>query len=332
MTHSVIERIIQRAVKANKRIVLPESEDTRVLQAAGEVLACNYAKVVLLGDEDKIKANARQLALDLSGAEVVNHLTDGQRDRYVEVLYEQRKHKGMTRDNAEKLLQHPVYYGGAMVGQQRADGMVAGSNCPTRDTIRSALFSVGCAEGNKTISACSIVVTQVPHLGMDGSLIFADPGVVPEPTAEQLADIAVSAAAACLALLGVEPIVAMLSFSTRGSAYSPSVQKVINATRLAQAKQGQLKIDGELQLDAALVEEVAQRKAKGSPVAGRANTLIFPDLSCGNIAYKLVERLGGAMVLGPLLMGLTKPINDISRGCKAEDIALVAAITAVQAI
>jgi len=289
MTHSVTERIIQRAVKANKRVVIPESDDTQVLQAAGEVLARNYAKVVLLGDEDKIKANARPLALDLSGAEVLNHLTDGQRDTYVEVLYEQRKHKGMTRDNAEKLLQHPVYYGGAMVAQQRADGMVTGSNCPTRDTIRNATFSVGCAEGNKTITACSIVVTQVPHLGMDGSLIFADTGVVPEPTAEQLADIATSAAA-CRALLGVERIVAMLSFSTRGSAYSPSVQKVIDATRLAQDEQGQLKIDGELQLDAVLVEEVAQRKAKGSQVAGCANTLIFPDLSCGNIAHKLAER------------------------------------------
>jgi len=237
----------------------------------------------------------------------------------------------MTRYDAEKLLQRSVYYGGMMVGNGQADAMVCGSICPTKDTIRSALFGVGVSEGNHTVSGYSILNTIVPEVGVDGSLIFADTGVVPEPSVEQLADIAIGAADACTTLLEVEPYVAMLSFSTKGSAYSPAVQKVIDATAIVRSRRPDLKVDGELQLDAAIMPDIGQRKAKGSEVAGRANTLIFPDLSCGNIAYKLLERLGKATALGPLINGLAKPINDLSRGCNEDDIVLITAITAIQA-
>jgi phosphate acetyltransferase len=330
MGSKVVQRITERAVELNKSVVLPEAQDPRVLHAARQITDQKYARVTLLGNGDEVRALASKEGVDLSGVAILDPLTDPAREGYVQTLYEKRKAKGMTPDDARKMLSDVVFYGGAMVGAGAADGMVVGSICPTASTVRSALFGVGTAKGIKTVSSCSIMNTIIPEVGVDGSLIFADTGVVPEPTVEQLADIAVAAAEMCRSLLGVEPYVAMLSFSSKGSATSPAVQKVIDATKLAQSRRPDLNIDGELQLDAAIISSIAQRKAKGSPVAGRANTLVFPDLSCGNISYKLVERLGRATALGPLLMGLAKPVNDLSRGCSVEDIVLIAAITAVQ--
>lgn len=326
-----VEKIAVRAIRAAKRIILPESSDSRVLKAAQEITRRGYARVTLLGSRQKVEADAAARGVCLDGVEMINPADDPARETYIERLFQLRKAKGLTRERAAKLLEAPVYYGGQVVADGRADGMVAGSMCPTADTIRSSLWSVGTASGCRTVSSCSIMQTIIPEVGVDGAIVFADTGVVPEPTVEQLADIAILAGECCRALLQAVPRVAMLSFSTKGSAHSPAVQAVVDATKLAQAKRPDMKIDGELQADAAIIPEIARTKVGPSEVAGKANVLVFPNLSVGNICYKLVERLGRAMALGPLLLGLAKPVNDLSRGCRTEDIVLVTAITAVQA-
>ncbi len=331
MSTPVLQKIESRARQAHRRIVLPETSDQRVLRAAETIIDRGFAEVVLLGDPDQLRVLAQAVYVDLDGIETIDHLADPSREEYVRKLHEKRKAKGLTLDQADEMLKSPVYYGGMMVGAGRADGMVAGNICPTRDTVLAALYGVGLSEGNRTVSACSVINTVVPEIGVGGSVIFAVTRVVRDPTVEQLADIAVAAAESCRALLEVEPYVAMLSFSTKGSAGGPQVDKVVAATKLAQQRAPHVHIDGELQLDAAVAPRIARRKATGSDVAGRANTLIFPDLNAGNIGYKLIERLGKGTALGPLLQGLAKPVNDLSRGCREEDIVLITAITSLQA-
>lgn len=325
-----IEGITVRAVEARQRVVLPEVRDPRVLEAAREITDRGYARVTLLGSRQALEAAGAEQGLRLDGMELIDPADDPRRHHYARQLAWARRKQGMTFGQAEELLQNPVYYGGQLVADGRVDGMVAGSICSTADTIRAALWSVGTAAGCRTISGCSIMQTMVHEVGVGGALIFADTGVVPEPTAEQLADIAIQAGEACRTFLEVEPRVAMISFSTKGSAYSPAVQLVIDATRRARSMRPDMMIDGEFQVDAALIPEVATRKAGSSVVAGRANVLVFPSLSVGNVAYKLVERLGQARALGPLLLGLSKPVNDLSRGCSVKDIVLLTAVTAVQ--
>ena len=261
---------------------------------------------------------------------IVNPADDAQRDAYIDKLHQKRQHKGLTRDQAAAYIDQPVFYAAFLLDDGRADGMIAGSLCPTADTVRAALYSVGTAKGCRTVSSCMIMNTINPDVGVDGTLLFADISVLPEPTVDQLADIGIAAGDATKALMNVEPTIAMLSFSTKGSAHSPAVQKVIDATAKIQERRPDLHVDGEMQLDAAIIPSIGKKKAPDSPVAGKATTIVFPDLSSGNIGYKLVERLGNATALGPILLGLAKPINDLSRGCSVEDIVLLTAITAVQ--
>jgi phosphate acetyltransferase len=328
----VVHRIATRAKALSRRIVLPESEDPRILEAALLITERQYAEVTLLGERPHLMtlATEHQLRLPWDRIESVEPARDEMKDEYSERFYQRRRERGLTREQAAALSETPVYFGAQLVADGRADGMVSGSICPTADTIRAALWSVGAAPGCRTVSSCSLMQTRCFEFGVDGALIFADTGVVPEPTVEQLAEIAVQAGDACRVLLEAEARVAMISFSTKASALSPAAQLMAEATKLARSRRPDMFIDGELQVDAALVPEVAARKVGQSDVAGQANVLVFPNLSTGNVAYKLVERLGQALALGPLLMGLNKPINDLSRGCSVEDIVLISAITAVQ--
>ena len=326
---SFLERICERAKSDMKTIVLPESEDMRTIQAAAMVQERGIANIVLVGDPEKIAEMAQ--GLDISKCKIVNPVKYERFGEYVEAFYELRKAKGMTMEKAEETMKDYVYFATMMVKMGEADGMVSGAAHSTADTVRPSLQILKTKPGTKMASAFFVMIVPDCEYGANGAFVYADSGVVENPDAEGLSDIAIESANSFRQLVEEEPIVAMLSYSTYGSAKSELTEKVIQATKLAKEKAPELMLDGELQADAALVPAIGQSKAPGSKVAGHANVLIFPDLNCGNIAYKLTQRLAKAEAYGPILQGIAKPVNDLSRGCAAEDIVGVVAITAVQA-
>ena len=328
---SFIERIKQRAKQEIKTIVLPEATDARILEAAQIIKEEGYAKVILIGNEEDVRKLANEKNIDLGETEIIDPLKSDKTERYAKELYELRKAKGMTEEQANQLVLEPVYYGMMMVKLDEADGLVSGAAHSTSDTLRPALQILKTAPGTKLVSAFFVMVVPDCKYGENGTFIFADSGLNEEPDSEKLSEIAISSSKSFEQLVGKEPKVAMLSYSTYGSAHSASTEKVIEATKLVKEKEPNLLVDGELQLDAAIVPEVAEFKAKGSPLKGEANVLVFPDLGAGNIGYKLVQRLAKAEAYGPLCQGIAKPVNDLSRGCSSEDVAGVVAITAVQA-
>lgn len=328
---AIIDKIKAKARADVKRIVLPEGEEPRTIRAAAKIMEDGLANLTMLGNPEKIREMAKEAGVCLCKADIIDPATSDKAAAYAAALYEIRKAKGMTEEQAAKLVADPMYYGVMMVKAGDADGLVSGAIHSTGDMLRPALQIIKAKPGMKTVSSCFLMECPEKAYGSDGIMIFADCAVIPVPTAEELANIAVAAADSARSLAGIEPRVAMLSFSTKGSAKHDNVTKVQEAVKLAKELAPELMLDGELQLDAALVPEVGQLKAPGSDVAGKANTLIFPDLQAGNIGYKLVQRLGRAEAYGPILQGIAKPCNDLSRGCSVDDIVATVAITACQA-
>ncbi len=327
----LVEQIIAQAKKFNKRIVLPEGTEPRTLQAASIILREGIARLILLGNPIKIEEEANKLGVDISGAMLVDPKTDSRREHYASIMLDMRRSKGLTEEEAYKLLDDPLYFGTLMIKAGDADGEIAGAINSTGDVLRPAFQYVKTLPGVSVVSGAFMMFVNNPSYGHEGILVFADCAVMPDPDEKQLAEIAVTTARTAKAIVGLEPKVAMLSFSTKGSAKHEMVDKVVNATRLAREMAPELKIEGELQVDAALVDEVARLKAPGSEVAGKANVLVFPTLESGNIGYKLVQRLANAEAIGPVLQGMAAPINDLSRGCSVNDIVIMVAITANQA-
>lgn len=328
----LLENLVAKA-KANKRtIVLPESLEERTLRAADQLLRDEVTNIVLIGNPDEIRAKATELGLqNISKAEIVCPIHNPKKEIHANILFELRKSKGMTIEEATKLAEDPLYLACLMIKNGDADGEVAGAQNTTGNVLRPALQIIRTSPGIRVVSGAFIMIVQDKSYGDDGVLIMGDCAVMPDPKADELAQIAISSAETARTLAGIEPRVAMLSFSTKGSAKHDNVDKVAEATKMAQEMAPQLMIDGELQVDAALDLVTGQKKAPGSDVAGKANVLVFPDLQAGNIGYKLVQRLGGATAIGPILQGIAMPVNDLSRGCSVEDIYYMVAITSLQA-
>lgn len=324
-----LEQIAKRASESKKTIILPESTDRRVLEAASILEKRKIANMILIGNADEIKKLAGDL--DLSGVEMVDPLKSDKFEDFARTFYEMRKEKGVTEEIARETMKNPQYFGVMMVKKNYADGMVSGAINTTANTLRPALQILKTAPGTKLVSAFFVMSVPDCEYGLDGTFIFADSGLVENPDAEQLSEIAIESAKTFRLLTLEEPKVAMLSYSTYGSAKSELTEKVVQAVKLAKQKAPNLILDGELQVDAAIVKSVSRSKAPGNVMDGEANVLIFPDLNSGNIAYKLTQRLAKAEAYGPVTQGLAKPVNDLSRGCSAEDIVGVVAITAVQA-
>ncbi len=327
-----IDAMKEKARKDIKNIVLPEADDVRVLKATEMVLNEGFANIILIGDTDEIKNLAKENNINIDGVQIINPLTSTKLRKYSDDLYELRKAKGMTIEQAQELLKtNSRYFATMMVKSGDADGFVSGANHPTSDTLRPALQILKTAPNTKLVSAFFVMVVPECDYGENGIFVFADCGLNEYPDAEALSEIAISSAESFKELVGKEPKVAMLSYSTMGSAHSPLTEKVVEATKLLKSKKPDLICDGEIQLDAAIIPEIAERKAPNSPLKGESNILIFPDLDAGNIGYKLTQRFGKAEAYGPLCQGISKAVNDLSRGCSSSDIAGVVAITAVQA-
>lgn len=331
---TLIDSIIARAKSNRQRIVLPESLEERTITAADRAIADGLADIILIGNRNEIMAKAAELGLEhIDGATIIDPATSPKTAEYAELLYELRKNKGMTPEQAAKTVLNPLYFGCLIIKSGDADGQISGALSTTGDTLRPALQIIKCAPGVNCVSGAMLLITKTPQYGEDGVLVMGDVAVTPVPDAQQLAQIAVCTAQTAKSVAGfAEPRVAMMSFSTKGSAKHEVVDKVVEATAIAHQMAPELKIDGELQADAALVPSVGEKKAPGSEIAGHANVLVVPSLEVGNIAYKLVQRLGGADAIGPILQGIARPVNDLSRGCSVDDIYKMIAITACQAM
>ncbi len=331
---TLIESIIERAKSNRQRIVLPESLEERTIKAADKSIADGLAEIILIGNREEILKKAGELGLEnISKATIIDPETSDKTAGYANLLYELRKSKGMTPEQAASLVRNPLYFGCLIIKSGDADGQISGALSTTGETLRPALQIIKCAPGINCVSGAMLMITKTPQYGDNGVLVFGDIAVTPAPDANQLAQIAVCTAQTAKSVAGItEPRVAMLSFSTKGSAKHEVVDKVVEATKLAKELNAELHIDGELQVDAALVPSVGAKKAPGSEIAGKANVLVFPNLEAGNIGYKLVQRLGEADAIGPILQGIARPVNDLSRGCSVDDIYKMVAITACQAM